>query len=58
MTIGNEYVESVKDDGVIVCDSGARFSVFKDISLFPQGVWKAENYTLISGVQKEEILSR
>ena len=52
MTIGNEYAESVKDDGVTVCDSGAGFSAFKDISLFPQGVWKAENYTLISGVQK------
>ena len=51
MTIGNEYAESVEDDGVIVCDSGAGISVFKDISLFPQGVWKAGNYALISGVQ-------
>ena len=33
--IKHKTEETIKDDGVIACDSGAGFSVFKDISLFP-----------------------
>ena len=44
--------DSIKNEGVIVCDSGASFSVFKDLLLFTHGVWEAETETYISGVQK------
>ena len=44
--------DSIKNEGVIVCDSGASFSVFKDLSLFTHGVWEAETETYISGVQR------
>ena len=43
---------TVRDEGVIICDSGAGFSVFKDLSLFPLGVWDSDNFTLVSGVQR------
>ena len=32
----------IKSKNVVACDSAAGFSVFKDISLFSQGVWKSE----------------
>ena len=42
----------IKSKNVVACDSAAGFSVFKDISLFPQGVWKSEKEVFISGIQK------
>ena len=42
----------IKSKNVVACDSAAEFSVFKDISLFPQGVWKSEKEVFISGIQK------
>ena len=30
--------DSIKNEGVIICDSGASFSVFKDLSLFTHEV--------------------
>ena len=45
--------DSVRGEGVIICDSGAGFLVFKDISLFPYGVWEADNYTLVSGIKRD-----
>ena len=44
--------ESIKNKGVIVCDSGAIVSAFKDLSLFTNGVWEADRHIFISGVQK------
>ena len=44
--------ESIKNEGVIVCDSGAIVSAFKDLSLFTNGVWEADRHIFISGVQK------
>ena len=43
---------TVRDEGVLICDSGAGFSVFKDLSLFPLGVWDSDSFTLVSGVQR------
>ena len=42
----------IKSKNVVACDSAAGFSVFKDISLFPQGVWKSNKDVFISGIQK------
>ena len=43
--------ESIKNEGVIVRDSGAIVSAFKDLSLFTNGVWEADRHIFISGVQ-------
>ena len=46
------YDAKIKNKNVVACDSAAGFSVFKDISLFPQGIWKSKRDVFISGIQK------
>ena len=43
--------ESIKNESVIVCDSEAIVSAFKDLSFFKNEVWEADRHIYVSGIQ-------
>ena len=50
MRVSKDYQNlSVEGDVVVIFNSGAGFSVFKDISLFLFGVWYSDNHVFVIG---------